>query len=104
MLESPPTDEFGAIRKAYCDTVLAVDHWPTAYEEQTVEESLPNELSAEFAHMLFKPNGNTFSPWVAKQLEEGLRESIESRREAYDMMDEEATALETLLAELDAVL
>lgn len=95
---------FNAVYTAYRETVFDVDHWQTAYDEDTVEESLANEFSSDLADVLMNPSGTTFSPMFRDRLIAEATQAATTRRETLAALDTEAAHLDTLMNDLERII
>lgn len=92
---------FDAVYTAYRETVFDVDHWQTAYDEDTVEESLANEFSSDLAAPLTNPSGATFSPMFRDRLIAEATQAATTRSETLTALNTEAAHLDTLMNDLE---
>lgn len=94
---------FNTVYTAYRETVFDVDHWQTAYEEDTVEESLANEFSSDLADALTNPSGTTFSPMVRDRLIAEATQAATTRSGTLAVLDTETAHLDTLTVDLERI-
>ena len=95
---------FREVRRAYRQTVLAVEHWQEAYEESTVAESMAGEFSTDLASLVTRPGTTRFSsPLRTHIIEEGER-VVAVRQRALALIEAEIAELERLAAEFETVI
>ncbi|WP_227379185.1 DUF7260 family protein [Haladaptatus halobius] len=98
--QSPPSHTFqGAVETAYCETVLAVEHWDDAYGEETVLESITNEFGADVAAGLTGGSA-TWSRLLWNELQSASEVAIETRQQTLPILTVERQQLEDLCESL----
>lgn len=93
-------DSLPRIRRAYEETVMAVDHYDDEYDD-TVAESLAEEFGPELGSQLV--TGRAFTPLVKDQLLRTVGESRRDREEFVGTLDAEVEALEAARETLEGI-
>jgi hypothetical protein len=100
---SRQTTEADSLREAYRETVMAVSHYERVYDEPLVA-NVRAELGAEIA-TLFESTGDTaLIPAQQQAVVSAAKQAATDREEFCDALETEEAALESLLADLTAVL
>lgn len=80
-----------SVHDAYRQSVMAVDHYETDYDE-SLEEHMATELSPELAATVV--NGSHVTPALRRSLAESARNAARDREVIIDNLDDECTDLE----------
>ncbi|SIR73544.1 hypothetical protein SAMN05421858_3512 [Haladaptatus litoreus] len=100
--ESPTHSPHEAVKTAYQETVLAVDHWEDAYNEETALESIENEFGPDVATGL-EGGPTTWSPLLWNQLHTASEEAIETRQQTLEVLMAEQQQFKELQCSLDEI-
>jgi hypothetical protein len=90
MLVDSTTDGLQEVRRAYQETVMAVDHYEEDYAEPLAEH-MREELGPDVATAVL--NGPGFTPEVQTALVDAARTACEARQGLLSQLDDEAAAL-----------
>lgn len=85
------SQQLTAVRRAYRETVMAVEHYEEDYGE-TLEENIRAEFGAEIATAI--ANGGQLTPQLKQALLQGCEEAIHQRDELLTTLDAELETLE----------
>lgn len=98
-----PATKTEALRQAYRETVMAVSHYERVYDEP-LAENVRAELQAEIA-ALFEPTADTaLIPAQQDAVVSAARQAAADREEFCEALETEKSALQSLQADLTAVL
>lgn len=86
-----------AVREAYRETVMSVDHYDAEYGE-SFEQHVRNEFGPDLAEAL--EHGSTLTPPVYRWLQTGVADAVESRKEVLELLAAERDGLRELRADL----
>ncbi|WP_049972584.1 DUF7260 family protein [Haladaptatus cibarius] len=92
-----------AVRTAYRDTVLSVDHWKSTYGAETAIDSIAQEFGPDIATYL-SGSSSIWSPLVWNQLRNASEEVVGNRQRTVRKITQELSQLDDLqnsLLEID---
>ncbi|GAB3686649.1 hypothetical protein GCM10028857_19050 [Salinarchaeum chitinilyticum] len=100
LVNKQPEEQLQSVRDAYRDTVMAVDHFDTDYDE-SLEEHLTAELSPELASSII--DGTHFTPALRRSIVASTRNAARDRQVVIDTLGGERTDLQAAADQLSAI-
>lgn len=98
-----PDADLAAVRSAYRETIMAVDHYDAAYGD-SLPESLAAEFGPELAVAIGDGAGGTFTPQLRGALLEAAAESLDDRATFVEALDGELASLRAAESALEELL